>query len=104
MGNCFASNVKSSCNYINAAHLDVDDCCEGIITQTIDGDDVENDFYFILPNVTVDGDKASIIKIHNRMTIKIDARIIMHCSSLSFNNKATNVYGTFFAQYQLRNN
>ena len=96
MGNCFVSNVTSSCNYINAAHLDVDDCCEGIITWTIDGDDVENQFYFILPNVTVDGDKATIIKIHNGMTIKIDARIIMQCSSLSFNNKATNTYGTFF--------
>ena len=42
MGDCFVSNVTSSCNYINAAHLDVDDCCEGIITWTIDGDDVDN--------------------------------------------------------------
>ena len=70
MGDCFVSNVTSSCNYINAAHLDVDDCCEGIITWTIDGDDVDNDIYFILPNVTVDGHKATIIKIYNGMTIK----------------------------------
>ena len=96
MENCFVSSITSSWNYINAAHVDVDDCCEGIITWTIDEDDVDNEFYFVLPNVTLDGDKATIIKIHNGLTIKIDARLIMHCSSLSFKRKRTNVYGTFF--------
>ena len=68
---CFASSITSSWNYINAAYLDVDDCCEGIITWTIDEDDTDNEFYFVLPNVTVDGEKATIIKIHNGLTIKM---------------------------------
>ena len=96
MDNCFVSSITSSSNYINAAHVDVDDCCEGIITWTIDEDDPDNEFYFVLPNVTLDGPKATIIKIHHGLTIKIDARIIMHCSSLLFKRKRTNVYGTYF--------
>ena len=34
--------------------------------------------------------------IHHGLTIKIDARLIMHCSSLLFKRKRTNVYGTLF--------
>ena len=35
--------------------------------------------------------------IHHGLTITIDARLIMHCKSLLFKRKRTNVYGTFFS-------
>ena len=90
------SSITSSWNYINAAHLYVDDCCKCIITWTFEEDEHINDFYFILPNVSVDGEKAIIIRIHHGMSIKIDVRIIMHCSSLVFTNTSKNMHGTFF--------
>ena len=100
MEKCFVSSITSSCNYINAAHYDVDDSCEGIITWTFDGDEEPSDWYFILPNLSVDGKKATIIKLHHGLSIKIDARIIMHCSTMSLNNKSDRVYGTFFGAKQ----
>ena len=96
MEKSFVSSITSSLNYINAAHLDVDDCCECIITWTFDEDEGINEFYFILPNVSLDGENVTIIRIHHSMSIKLDARIIMHCSSLAFTNKSINVHVPFF--------
>lgn len=96
MEKCFVSSITSSLNYVNAAHLDVDDCCECIITWTFDEDEDSNEFYFILPNVSVDGENATITSIHHSMSIKLESRIRMHCSSLAFTNKSINVHGTFF--------
>ena len=96
MAGCFVSSITSLCNYINAAHFDVDDSCEGIVTWTFDGDEEPTHWYFILPNVSLDGEKATIIKLQHGISIKIDARIIMHCSSLTLNNNSNKVYGTFF--------
>ena len=78
----------------------IDDACAGIVTWTFDDCNIEGECYFILPNVCIDGNKATIIKLKRGITIKIDARIIMHCSSLLFNENNNNVYGTFFGAKQ----
>lgn len=70
-GGCFVSSITSSCNYINAIHHDVDDSCKGIVTWTFDGDMEPTDWYFILPNLSVDGEKTTIIKLHHGMSIKL---------------------------------
>ena len=100
MEGCFVSSITCSFNYVNAAHFDVDDACLGIITWTFDDHYEEGECYFVLPNVTVDGEKTLIIKIKHSTTINIDARIIMHGSTLSFKGKNNNVYGTFFGLKQ----
>ena len=104
MEKCFVSSITSSLNYVNAAHLDVDDCCECIITWTFDEDEDSNEFYFILPNVSVDGENATLTSIHHSMSIKLESRIRMHCSSLAFTNKSINVHGTTFWSNKVMHN
>ena len=96
MENCFVSSIVSSCNYLNAAHFDVDDTCPGIVTWTIDGEEEPTEWYFVLPNVSLDGNKATIIRLKHGLSIVIDARLIMHCTSLQLKRKTDKVYGTFF--------
>ena len=79
MEGCFVSSITSSFNYINAAHFDVDDACAGIVTWTFDDCNIEGECYFVLPNVCIDGNKATIIKLKHGITINFDAEIIMHC-------------------------
>ena len=96
MKDYFVSSIVLSCNYINAAHYDVDDTCAGIVTWTFDGEDEPIEWYFILPNVSLDGNKATIIKLQHGLSLKIDASLIMHCSTVQLCRKTDKVYGTFF--------
>ena len=81
MTNCFVSSITSSLNYRNSSHLDVDDAANGIVTWTKDGDGTVEGWYFLLPNVTIDGKKGIAIKIKHGLTIRINARVIRHCST-----------------------
>ena len=96
MQGCFVSSITTSHNFINAAHVDVDDKHPCIVTWTRDENmDIEF-WYFILPNVTTDGKRAIVYKIKHGLTISFDARKVMHCSTWKSKVKCNNVYGTFF--------
>ena len=96
MTGSFVSSITTSHNFINAAHLDVDDKHPCIVTW-IRVEDTDLEFwYFILPNVTLDGKRAIVFKIKDGLTISFDARYVMHCSTYKSKLGKTNVYGTFF--------
>ena len=44
----------------------------------------------------MDGHRGTIVKLKHGITIKIDARILMHCSSESAKSDMYNIYGTYF--------
>ena len=96
MNNSFVSSITSSYNYVNASHLDVDDACEGIVTWTTEDKTKIEGWYFVLPNVSIDGYRGTIIQLKHGITIKIDARIIVHCSSGSRRSESHKRYGTYF--------
>ena len=95
MSECFVSTVTSSFNYRNSAHVDVDDDLEGIVTWTKEGSCEVEGWYFLLPNVTVDGNKGIAITIKHGLTIQIDARRIRHCTTWK-NLNGCKIYGTYF--------
>lgn len=44
-------------------HYDVNDTCTGIVTWTFDGKEEPTEWYFVRPSVSLDGNKATIIKL-----------------------------------------
>ena len=96
MSQSFVTSITSSLNYRNAPHLDVNDEEEGIITWTMHGSGEVRDWFFVLPNVTIDGKKAVIIKIKDGLSLKINAKIIMHCTSWNTKDDLCNLYGIYF--------
>ena len=96
MKNSFVSSITSSYNYVNASHVDVHDACEGIVTWTTENEAEIEDWYFVLPNVSMDGMRGTVIKLKHGITIKFDAQILMHCTSGSAKSDLFNRYGTYF--------
>ena len=81
---------------MNAAHHAMDDDSDSLITWTTDINKHTDYWFHILPNVTRDGVREIVIKIKHGFTIKIDAKQMMHCSTMKSNNEYCNIYGTFF--------
>ena len=75
MKNSFVSSITSSYNYVNASHVDIHDACEGIVTWTTENEEEVEDWYFVLPNVSMDGMRGTVIKLKHGITLKFDARI-----------------------------
>ena len=96
MKNSFVSSITSSYNYVNAAHVDVHDACEEIVTWTTENEAEVEDWYFVLPNVSMDGMRGTVIKLKHGITLKFDARILMHCTSGSAKSDLCTRYGTYF--------
>ena len=92
----FVPSIVQSRDLINTAHYDVDDTCVSLATWTEKRIGMANNWYFIMPNITIDGTKGIVVKLRHGTTIRWDGRSIFHCStvgSLGYNN---NVYGTFY--------
>ena len=54
-------------------------------------------WYFLMPNVTVEGDPRPVaIELFTGACIVWDGRIISHCSSVSLPGRCNAVYGNFF--------
>ena len=64
MENLFVSSIVSSNNYVNASHVDVHDAYEGIVTWTTENKAEIDDWYFVLPNVSMNGMRGTVIKLY----------------------------------------
>ena len=96
MKDCIVSEFLVSKDLVNAAHLDSFDTSMSIATWV---EEIENDakgWNFILPNVTSDGEKGTVIPLSHGKIITWDGTIIFHCSSVNTLNKDNHVYGFFF--------
>ena len=96
MKGAFVCSVATSHNLKNAAHYDVYDTHHSIVTWTKDDHTTLDFWYFILPNVTRDNKRALVIKVKHGLTISLDAKKVMHCSTYKSNCYPCDVYGTAF--------
>lgn len=84
-------------NLGNAAHRDVFDKCRAISTwiERITG--MAKGLYFLMPNVSVNGDGRPVaIQLGTGVSIVWDGRIINHCTSVADIGVGNAVYGNFF--------
>ena len=87
MEKSFFSEFTRSYDLVNVAHIDKGDACPGMATwvETIPGK--ATDWYFVLPNVVLDGRpnktaRGTIIKLQHGVSIAWDGRILHHCSTV----------------------
>ena len=92
----FCSSIVQSHNLVNFAHYDLDKSISiSTWTETIPGS--AKGWYFVLPNLTIDGKKGIAIKLHHGLTIQWDGRLLWHCTAMEDVGESNNVFGTFFA-------
>ena len=112
----FIPSIVQSRDLINAGHFDTNDASESISTWTELDMNSANDWYFVLPNVTIDkeegnrirvtkgniesscvnSEKGTIIPLSHGVTIKWDGTKIFHCSTVGNLGDKNHVFGTFF--------
>lgn len=97
MKGCICSRIVQSENLMNSAHFDVNDTSRCIATFTEQKVGEASGWYFILPNVTIDGKRGIAIELHHGVTVAWDGRVIWHCSSVSDIKPDNSVHGTFVA-------
>ena len=91
------SRIVQSENLINSAYFDVKDTSQCIVTFTEYKVGEASGWYFIFPNVTIDGRRGIAIELHHEVTIEWDGRVIWHCSLVSDIKCDNSVHGTFVA-------
>lgn len=69
MVDCFVSSIVVSCNLNNSSHVDSNDNSRKILTWVCNNVNDDNEWYFILPNLTRDNGKVIAIKIEHGLTI-----------------------------------
>ena len=95
MNNSIVSEYLVSKDLINAAHYDTFDISMSIAlwVEEIKGD--AKGWKFILPNVTLDGEKGTVIPLSHGKIISWDGTKIYHCSTVGKQSEENNVYGFF---------
>ena len=81
-------------NLANAPHVDPHDTSRSVTFWVQDGN--AGFWYFIFPNVTVNGKKGLVVKLRNGIVIEWDGRIIRHCTAKPSVSKYTHVFAFFF--------
>lgn len=90
------SVVNTSEDLICSSHHDVNDksMCVSFWVKRTNGQ--VKDWYFILPNVTMNGKKGLVIKLFHGCVVSWDGRIIRHCSTVGERDKENHVHGVWF--------
>ena len=96
MENCIVSEFLVSKDLINACHVDCFDKSYSITTWVEEIEGNAKGWNFVLPNITSDGEKGTIIPLTHGKTISWDGRKIYHCSRVGDMASNNNVYGFFF--------
>ena len=81
---------------INACHYDTFDKSMSIAlwVEEIIGD--SKGWKFIMPNVTTDGERGTVIPLTHGRIITWDGTKIFHCSTVGEQSEENHVYGFFF--------
>ena len=96
MDGCISERIVQSQNLVNAAHFDINDNSMSISIFTEEKIGEALGWYFILPNVSIDGKRGILIELSQGVTIAWDGRKVWHCSAVKEVGEGNNVFGTFF--------
>jgi hypothetical protein len=89
--------IMVSRNLGNSAHIDFNDRTRsfGVWFEEVPGQ--AKNWYFILPDVSIDGSDGVVIKLFHGAIIAWDGSKVRHCSSMSDPGDNNNVFGSVFA-------
>ena len=98
MEKAFFSEWTRSYDLVNAAHVDAGDACVGIATWIEKVPGRAKDWFFILPNLVLDGagERGTLIRLRHGLTIAWDGRLLHHCSSVGELGDDNHVMGYYF--------
>lgn len=87
------SRVMISVNLANSPHYDVGDSSKSVAVWFEEKPGQSRNWYFVLPNVSINGSKGAIVKLGHGVVIAWDAKSIFHCSSKTDTGNNNKVYG-----------
>lgn len=84
-------------NLGNSSHYDYKDESVSVTTWTELVPGQAKNWFFVLPNVTVDGKRALVVHLGHGVSISWDGRKIRHCSAVPMPGQDNAVFGNFFS-------
>jgi hypothetical protein len=88
--------IMISRNLANASHLDINDKSRSFAIWVEKRKGKAGNWYFVMPDVSINGSKGVIIKLFHGCVISWDGRVIRHCTSVTDVGEGNNVYGCMF--------
>jgi hypothetical protein len=89
-------SIMISRNLGNSSHFDNSDGSNSCSIWAEKHVGNATNWFFVLPNITINGSKGVVIKLRHGVSISWDGRIIRHCSSVTAVGETNNVYGCMF--------
>lgn len=84
-------------NLANSGHIDNNDRSKSIAIWTERKPGLAENWYFVLPDVSVDGSKGVMIKLFHGAVVAWDGRQVRHCTSVTTPGDCNSVHSCFFA-------
>jgi hypothetical protein len=88
--------ISISRNLGNASHFDYADESLSLSIWAEKQRGQAGNWYFLLPNVTLNGSKGVVIRLHHGLSISWDGTLIRHCTSVTDVGDDNNVFGCMF--------
>jgi hypothetical protein len=88
--------IMISRNLGNSSHVDYADASRSIAFWVEEKPGQAKNWYFLLPNVSIEESKGVVIKLFHGAVISWDGSKIRHCSSITKPGNDNNVYGCMF--------
>ena len=90
------SSIMISKNLGNSAHYDFRDMSMSVSVWVEERKDTATNWYFIMPNVRLNGKLGVVIQLFHGCVISWNGRLIKHCTSVTSTGGDNNVYGCMF--------
>lgn len=92
------SRMMVSVNLANSPHYDNGDTSESVAVWVEEKPGQSKNWYFVLPNMSYNGSKGVVIKLHHGIVISWDGRDIFHCTSKTdFGSPDNKTYGCLWS-------
>ena len=90
------SSIMLSRNLGNSSHFDNSDGSNSCSIWAEKNVGMATNWFFVLPNMSINGSKGVVIKLRHGVSISWDGRVVRHCSSVTAVGKTNDVYGCMF--------
>jgi hypothetical protein len=88
-----SSRMVVSVNLGNSPHYDCGDTSTSVGIWVEEKPGQSTNWYFVLPNISIQGSKGVLIKLVHGVAISWDARVIYHCTSKTYQGDSNKTYG-----------
>jgi hypothetical protein len=85
-----------SCNLGNSSHYDFSDQSQTFVIWAEKRKGVAENWFLVFPNMSINGSKGVVIRLHHGIAISWDAKKLRHCSSIADTGEDNSVYGCGF--------